>query len=73
MRQLAPLNFAQEIEADREGLLLAARAGWRAARLAGYFKKLARASRAPNFDSATHPAPAGRWHSARALAARIDK
>lgn len=73
MRQLEPLNFAQEREADREGMLLAVRTGWRATRLAGYFRKLARASRAPNFDSATHPAPAARWQAARALAARLDK
>ncbi|MBJ7309730.1 M48 family metalloprotease [Rugamonas sp. CCM 8940] len=69
--KLAPQGLAQEAEADREGLLLAWRAGWPAARLANYFKKLARGSGLPNFDSATHPSPASRWAAARALAATL--
>lgn len=69
--KLAPQGLAQEAEADREGLLLAWRAGWPAARLANYFKKLARASGQPYFDSATHPSPASRWAAARALAAGL--
>lgn len=72
VEQLAPLDFAQEVEADRAGLLLAWRAGWPAERLAGYFKKMMRVSGAPNFDTATHPAPASRWHAAHALAATLD-
>ena len=66
--QLAPLDFAQEVEADREGLLLAWRAGWPPLRLANYFKKIVRVSGRPNSDSDTHPSPASRWAAARALA-----
>lgn len=72
MAQLAPLNFAQEAEADREGLRLAWRAGWPAARLANYFRKLVRASWQPNFDSSTHPSPASRWRAARTLATALE-
>lgn len=72
MHRLAGFNFAQEIEADREGLLLASRAGWPAHALANYFKKLTRASARPNFDSESHPAPAHRWLAARELAERLD-
>lgn len=68
---LAPFDFAQEEEADRAGLLLAWRAGWPAARLANYFRKMARLSGRPNSDSDTHPSPASRWAAARALAASL--
>ena len=71
MAQLAPLDFAQEAEADREGLLLAWRAGWPPLRLANYFKKITRISGRPNGDSDTHPSPASRWAAARALAATL--
>jgi predicted Zn-dependent protease len=73
MRALARFNFDQEIEADREGLMLAWRAGWPASRLANYFKKLSRASHSANFDSDSHPAPARRWQAARALAQDLEK
>lgn len=73
MRKLDDFNAGQEIEADREGLQLAWRAGWPALRLANYFRKLARASASPNFDSRSHPAPARRWQAARALAETLDK
>jgi len=73
MRRLDDFNAAQETEADREGLKLAWRAGWPAAQLANYFKKLARASAAPNFDSREHPAPARRWQAAKALAAALEQ
>jgi len=66
--QLVPLDFAQEVEADREGLLLAWRAGWPPLRLANYFKKIMRVSGRPNRDSDTHPSPASRWAAAHALA-----
>lgn len=69
--QLAPLGLAQEAEADREGMLLAWRAGWPAERLAGYFKKLSRTSGWSGLRSATHPSPASRWSAARALAATL--
>ena len=69
--QLAPLDFAQEVEADREGLLLAWRAGWPPMRLAAYFKKIMRVSGRPYSDSDTHPSPASRWTAARALAAAL--
>lgn len=69
--QLAPLDFAQEVEADREGLLLAWRAGWPPLRLANYYKKIMRVSGRPNSDSDTHPSPASRWAAARALAAEL--
>jgi predicted Zn-dependent protease len=71
MARLAPLNLAQEAEADHAGLLLAAHAGWPAARLAGYYRKMMRASGRPYFDSDSHPAPASRWQAARTLAATL--
>lgn len=72
MRRLAPLNLRQEEEADREGMALAWRAGWPAARLARYFHKLSRNSHSAYQDSFAHPAPARRWQAARALAARLE-
>ncbi|AKU21737.1 M48 family metalloprotease [Massilia sp. NR 4-1] len=73
MRRLAPLNLQQEEEADREGLQLAWRAGWPAAKLARYFHKLSRNSYAPYLDSFAHPAPARRWQAARLLAGQLDR
>ncbi|MES2105430.1 MAG: M48 family metalloprotease [Pseudomonadota bacterium] len=72
MRKLDAYNLEQEVEADREGLMLAWRAGWPAAQLAAYFRKLSRASASPNFDSRSHPAPARRWQAARALAETLE-
>lgn len=71
MARLAPLNLAQEAEADHAGLLLAARAGWPPERLALYYRKMMRASGRPYLDSDDHPAPASRWWAARALAATL--
>ena len=71
MAQLAPLGKAQELEADRAGLQLAARAGWPPLVLAGYFRKLAQASSAPNAAGFAHPSPASRWRAARAVAQAI--
>jgi predicted Zn-dependent protease len=69
---LATLNFAQEMEADVEGLRLAWRSGLPANRLALFFKKLAKASGQANFDSKSHPAPARRWQTINELAQRLD-
>jgi predicted Zn-dependent protease len=71
MQALSALNFNQEGEADTEGLKLAWRAGWRANDLVQFFKKLARASATPNFESNSHPAPGRRWQDARAMAATM--
>jgi predicted Zn-dependent protease len=72
MRKLAAFNQRQELEADREGLLFAARAGWPPQALAGYYRKLARHSHSPNFERFDHPSPASRWHAARTLAAQLE-
>jgi predicted Zn-dependent protease len=73
MARLAPTNYAQEQEADREGLRLAWRAGWPAARLAGYFKKMQRASDWPGRSKADYPSPASRWRAAHTLAETLQK
>ena len=70
--KLAPLNFAQEIEADRAGLLLAVHAGWPPERLANYYHKLLRASDWPARDSDSHPSPLSRWHAMQALASTLQ-
>jgi predicted Zn-dependent protease len=71
--QLAQTNYQQEQEADREGLLLAWRAGWPAARLAGYFKKMVHHSSWPNHGKPDYPSPASRLRAARALADGLQK
>jgi len=71
MAKLAPLGKQQELEADREGLKLAARAGWPPHVLAGYFRKLAQASSAPNTGGFAHPSPASRWRAARETAKAV--
>jgi predicted Zn-dependent protease len=68
MAKLAPLGAEQELEADRAGLTLAARAGWPPQALAAYFHKLVQASGAPNAAGFAHPSPAARWRAARELA-----
>jgi predicted Zn-dependent protease len=70
---LADTNYAQEQEADREGLLLAWRACWPAAPLTGYFRKMVRASETPRFSRSDYPSPAQRWRAAQALAAGLQK
>ncbi len=70
---LAATNYSQEQEADREGLLLAWRAGWPAARLATYFKKVARASDRPRRSKPDYPSPLQRWQAARKLAGTLQK
>ena len=73
MAQLSAFDITQENEADAEGLKLAWRAGWPALKLAGYYKKLARADAMANFSSREHPASAQRWQAARTLAAQLNK
>lgn len=68
MAKLAPLGKQQELEADRAGLQLAARAGWPPHALAGYFRKLVQASSGPNMAGFAHPSPASRWRAAREAA-----
>jgi len=72
MRKLASFNHQQELEADREGLRFAARAGWQPQALVVYFRKLAKHSHFPNFDRFDHPSPASRWRAARELAAQME-
>lgn len=72
MRKLAGFNQEQEMEADREGLLFAARAGWQPQALAVYFRKLAKHSHEPNFERFDHPSPASRWRAARELASQLE-
>lgn len=71
MRKLDAFDVLQEFEADREGMRLAVHAGWPAARLANYFKKLVRHDAMPNADRREHPAPARRWRAAQALVAEL--
>lgn len=72
MRKLARINLSQEEEADREGMHLAARAGWKPAELARFFRKIERSSHTPHFGSISHPAPAQRARAARELAAALE-
>ena len=71
--QLAATNHEQEAEADREGMLLAWRAGWPAARLATYFRKMYRASDWPRSSKPDYPSPLQRWQAARDLANTLQK
>jgi predicted Zn-dependent protease len=73
MALLADTNYAQEQEADREGLLLAWRAGWPASQLTGYFRKMMRASETPRFSRGDYPSPAQRWRAAQSVAAGLQK
>jgi len=72
MRKLERFDQRQELEADREGLRFAARAGWPPQALAAYFRKLAKYSHFPNFERYDHPSPASRWRAARELAAQME-
>lgn len=73
MSKLDEFNATQESEADREGMLMAWRAGWPPLKLAGYFKKLAHADPMPNFDHREHPAAARRWKAAKELAETLNQ
>jgi predicted Zn-dependent protease len=72
MGRLASLNKEQEVEADRAGLAMAWRAGWRAMDLAAYFRKVERASDMGSHGSASHPSPIQRWRAARSQAELLD-
>ncbi|WP_174998994.1 M48 family metalloprotease [Rugamonas aquatica] len=71
--QLAATNYEQEVEADREGMQLAWRAGWPPERLAGYFRKMFRESASPRRSKPDYPSPLMRWQAARTLAAALQK
>ncbi|MES2126518.1 MAG: M48 family metalloprotease [Pseudomonadota bacterium] len=71
MRKLEAIGLEQEREADREGLLLAWRAGWPAGQLANFFRKTMRASSGPNSESRSHASPSSRWKAARELAGTL--
>lgn len=71
--QLAATNYEQEVEADREGMQLAWRAGWAPEQLAGYFRKMFRGSVSPRRSKPDYPSPMLRWQAARALAAALQK
>ena len=71
MGKLAGLNKEQEIEADREGLAMAWRAGWAARELANYFRKVERNAATGDRGSASHPSPGQRWRAARSQAERL--
>lgn len=73
IEQLAATNYEQEVEADREGMQLAWRAGWPPEQLAGYFRKMYRSSAAPRRSKPDYPSPMTRWQAARALAAVLQK
>ncbi|NHZ92734.1 M48 family metalloprotease [Massilia sp. CCM 8733] len=72
MGQLAALNREQEVEADREGMAMAWRAGWRAKQLAAYFRKLEQAASMSHIGSASHPSALQRWRAARRQAGALE-
>lgn len=72
IKALAPLGKEQELQADEVGWNLAKRAGFPVAGLLGFFKKLAKQAGYPNFESASHPAPAQRYARARQWAIAPD-
>lgn len=72
MGRLEAINKEQEIEADRAGLAMAWRAGWKAMDLARYFRKLELARNWGSSGSAIHPAPLQRWRAARSQAEGLD-
>ena len=72
MRKLAAFNSRQEEESDREGMRLAARAGWKPSALARFYRKLERNSHSPYFSSIYHPSPALRARAARRLASELE-
>jgi len=72
MDKLADFNRAQEGQADLEGLRMAWRAGWPAAGLAGYYKKLVRAGRNTNGESRDHPSSMLRWQAVQQLTLELS-
>jgi predicted Zn-dependent protease len=70
---MGPLARLQELEADALGLLLASRAGYRAAELVGFYEKLAtQDDAAAGPGTGTHPSGAARLHYARAVTQLIE-
>jgi len=72
MARLEAINKEQEIEADRFGLAMAWRAGWKAMDLARYFRKLDLSRNMGTWSNPIHPAPRQRWHAARSQAELLD-
>jgi predicted Zn-dependent protease len=72
MDKLAEFNRAQEMQADLEGLRMAWRAGWPASKLAGYYKKLARAERNTNSANRDHPSSMLRWQAVQQLTRELS-
>lgn len=64
--RLARLSSIQESEADQLGMFLTHRAGWPAASMVGFYRKLA-SSEAPSAMSASHPSAASRLSMAKGL------
>ncbi len=73
MGKLADTNYAQEEEADRQGLLLAWRAGWPPTQLIAYYRKMVRASHSQGRGGLAYPSPRQRWRAAQAVAAGLQK
>jgi predicted Zn-dependent protease len=73
MRKLDAFDVQQEFDADREGMRLAVHAGWPAAGLTNYFRKLVRHDPMANVDRREHPAPARRWRAAQALVRELEQ
>ncbi|MES2257898.1 MAG: M48 family metallopeptidase [Pseudomonadota bacterium] len=65
--RLAGLSVLQESEADQLGMVLAHRAGWPAAAMLRFYRKLAQAEQGRALAS-THPAPASRVSMAKGMA-----
>lgn len=72
MSRLEAINREQEIEADRFGLAMAWRAGWKAMDLARYFRKLELSRIMGTWNTAIHRAPRQRWQAARSQAQLLD-
>lgn len=65
--RLSRLLSIQESEADQLGMMLAHRAGWRAADMVSFYEKLA-ADERPSVMSASHPQAASRLSMAKGMA-----
>lgn len=72
IKALAPLGKEQELQADEVGWNLAKRASFPVTGLLSFFKKLVKQAGYPNFESASHPAPAQRYARARQWAIAPD-
>ena len=65
--KLAGLSNLQESEADQLGMVLAHRAGWPAASMVSFYRKLAQGDQ-PSMVEDDHPAPASRLSMAKGMA-----